>query len=131
MSRDDVIEDLCDNHQGFAERYNFLAWDFAPFVVNHDEPGPFDIDSVMMYGSITGADNVDDCLHVGENECPLLVYQLVNDVPDHNLDPIRFAARTFPSDGDKAFVISWYDLRMYCEWRLDLELGYVSSLFLC
>jgi hypothetical protein len=107
MSRDDVIDDLCDNHQGFAERYNFLAWDFAPLGVAHDY-GPFDIDSVMMYSSSTGADNVDDCLDGDDNECPLLAYQLVNGVPDHNLDPIRFEARTFPSDGDKAFVVHYY-----------------------
>lgn len=82
-----MINYLCDNYEGFAEEYDFIAWDFAQFEQNHDEPGPFDIDSVMMYGSATGADDLDECLHVNRIECPLLVYQLLNGVPDRSLPP--------------------------------------------
>ena len=68
-----------------------------------------DVEYYAQSSLATGADDLDECLDMDPKECPLLVYQLVNGVPDRSLPPILFTARTSPSDGDKAFVLKYYD----------------------
>src|SRR5690242_14784566 len=72
LNHADAHQKLC-NDEAFAREYKFGARAYAkdPGGKAHDEPAPFDIDSIMLYKSTYFANR--DCF-TDKTKCPLLKY---------------------------------------------------------
>lgn len=98
----DARRRLCED-RGFALRYGFMGSQFTknPQGKMHDEPGGFDLSSIMLYGSDVFADPACDA---DASKCPLLKYVKVNgEVVGTN----RILENTEPSAGD----VTWVKMR--------------------
>lgn len=94
---------LCED-RAFAEKYSFMGSQFTknPRGKVHDEPGGFDMDSIMMYDSSVFADPACD---TDRSKCPLLKLVKVNgEVVGTN----RILENAEPSVGDVAWLKMWY-----------------------
>lgn len=94
---------LCED-RAFAEIYDFVGPQFTknPQGAIHDEPGGFDVNSIMMYDSSVFADPACD---KDASKCPLLKLVKVNgEVVGTN----RILENREPSAGDVAWVKMWY-----------------------
>ena len=94
---------LCEDRV-FAEKYEFVGSQFTknPKGRVHDEPGGFDVNSIMMYDSSVFADSACDS---DTSKCPLLKLVKVNgEVVGTN----RILENTKPSEGDAAWLKMWY-----------------------
>ena len=105
LNHADAHQKLC-NDEAFAREYKFGARAYAkdPGGKAHDEPAPFDIDSIMLYKSTYFANR--DCF-TDKTKCPLLKYAKAGATIDRNqLEIIK--QPTHPSDGDAKFIQRWY-----------------------
>lgn len=94
---------LCEDRE-FADKYQFMGSQFTknPRGRIHDEPGGFDLDSIMMYDSSVFAEPACDA---DASKCPLLKLVKVNgEIVGTN----RILENTEPSAGDVAWVKMWY-----------------------
>ncbi|KAF1357669.1 hypothetical protein EJ07DRAFT_180693 [Lizonia empirigonia] len=94
---------LCED-LAFAEKHDFRG---AEFVKNpqgkiHDDSGGFDLDSIMLYPSSGFANPACD---TDKTKCPLLKLMKINgEVVGTN----RILENVVPSDGDAAWLKTWY-----------------------
>ncbi|KAJ4986430.1 hypothetical protein SVAN01_08122 [Stagonosporopsis vannaccii] len=105
LNYEDAHQKLCHD-EAFAREYNFGAQAYIkdPEGKVHDEPGPFDVDSIMMYASTYFA-NV-PCFS-DKKACPLLKYTQIGHTIDRS-QLERIKKPTHPSDGDAKFIQRWY-----------------------
>lgn len=94
---------LCEDRD-FALQFGFMGSQFTknPRGKRHDEPGGFDLSSIMLYGSDVFADPACDA---DASKCTLLKYVKVNgEIVGTN----RILENTEPSAGDVAWLKMQY-----------------------
>jgi hypothetical protein len=102
---DELRNSLCTDFN-FAAEIGFFSTNFYKYEPDHNEPGNFDIDSVMMYSSDASADS--RCNEQNPKYCPLLKYHIRDGVVDKDATLEFYRASHVPWDGDAEFVRRWY-----------------------
>ncbi|KAF9691533.1 hypothetical protein EKO04_010351 [Ascochyta lentis] len=103
LSEAEAHTKLCEDRT-FAVKHDFFGSEFTknPAGKIHDEPGGFDLDSIMLYPSYGFANPSCDA---DKTKCPLLKLVKAN---GQVVGTERIPENTVPSDGDITWLKTWY-----------------------